>query len=346
MKPSSLRRVNHTQRQKGIALMGTGPSAPVDLRSWCAGPAFDGLTRRAVEMAAPEAAACDAHFEALKDAFRAEWREERAEYLASLPALELARRDLRGANLARAFLPGADLAAIQLEGANLHLVVLEGALLFGAQLRDANLREARLENAFLLDGDLRSASLLQARLAGATFSGARLDGVELSGALMPGTDLSNSSLIEARLLGADLSGASFLGADLSGALMSGARLEGTVLSRARLSGAMLTDATLTDAQLIGADLRDTDWRGAAVGFVAAHGADFTGARNLTQAQLAHAIGDAGTRPPSGTAPDTGAPWHIAPCWREPPATLARMTGFASLYTATPAARLAADWVCD
>lgn len=289
---------------------------------------------------------CDAHFEALEDAFGTEWREERAEYLASLPALELADRDLRGANLARAFLPGADLEGIRLEGANLHLAVLEGALLFGAQLRDANLREARLENGFLLDADLRSATLLQARLAGAALSGARLDGAELSGALMPGTDLSNASLIEARLLGADLSSASFLGADLSGALMSGARLEGTVLSQARLSGATLTDATLADAQLIGADLRDIDWHGAAVGFVAAHGADFTGARNLTQAQLEHAIGNAGTRLPSGTAPDTGAPWHIAPCWREPPASLGRMTAFASLYTTTPAAKLATDWVCD
>jgi uncharacterized protein YjbI with pentapeptide repeats len=289
---------------------------------------------------------CDAHFEALEDAFRAEWREERAVYLASLPALELVRRDLRGANLARAFLPGADLERVRLEGANLHLAVLEGASLFGAQLGDANLREARMENAFLFDADLRGAVLLQARLAGATLSGARLDGAELSGTLMPGADLSSASLIEARLHGSDLSGANFLGADLSGALMSGARLEGTVLSQARLSGATLHEAMLTDVQLVGADLRHTDWRGAAIGFVAAHGADFTGARNLTQAQLARVIGDDRTRLPSGPASDTGAPWRLASCWREPPPTLARMTGFASLYTAKSASRLAADWVFD
>lgn len=113
--------------------------------------------------------------------------------------------------------------------------------------------------------------------------------------------------MKARLLGADLSGVNFLGVDLSGALMSGARLEGSVLSQARLSGAMLNDATLTNARHIGTDLRDPDWRGATVGIVAAHGADFTGARNPAQAQLEHAIGDAGTQLPWGTAPDTGTP---------------------------------------
>ncbi|HEX6500480.1 MAG TPA: pentapeptide repeat-containing protein [Micromonosporaceae bacterium] len=83
---------------------------------------------------------------------------------------------------------------------------------------------------------------------------------------------------------ADRRGADLIGADLRGADLSGANLRG-----AYLIGADLTGADLRLADVTGADLR-----AAKLG-----GADLRGALFVTQAQLDAAVGDAGTRLPSG-----------------------------------------------
>jgi uncharacterized protein YjbI with pentapeptide repeats len=83
------------------------------------------------------------------------------------------------------------------------------------------------------------------------------------------------------------------GADLIGARLAGADLKGANLRGARLVGADLGRADLTLADLTGADLRGADLRGA----------DLTSSLFLTQAQLAAAEGDTGTRlPPPLTRP--------------------------------------------
>ncbi|MCZ2829196.1 pentapeptide repeat-containing protein [Modestobacter sp. VKM Ac-2986] len=81
------------------------------------------------------------------------------------------------------------------------------------------------------------------------------------------------------------------GADLMGAALRGADLHGASLRGAYLIGADLRGADLRRTDLLGADLRAADLRGA----------DLTGALFVVQPQLTAAIGDAGTRLPTGLA---------------------------------------------
>jgi hypothetical protein len=86
-------------------------------------------------------------------------------------------------------------------------------------------------------------------------------------------------------------------ASLRFATLTGANLEG-----ADLSGADLTDARLDRANLANADLRDavldgTDFTGAKLTGATLGGVNLVKARNLTEAQLAEAMGDASTTLP-------------------------------------------------
>jgi pentapeptide repeat protein len=83
-------------------------------------------------------------------------------------------------------------------------------------------------------------------------------------------------------------------ASLRFATLSGANFEG-----ADLSGADLSDTRLDQANLANADLRDavldrTDFAGAKLTGTTLSGVNLSKARNLTQAQLAEALGDAST----------------------------------------------------
>jgi hypothetical protein len=100
--------------------------------------------------------------------------------------------------------------------------------------------------------------------------------------------------VDPDLRGADLSGANLRFADLSDAKMSHANLSGANLREARLIGTDLGLANLTGADLTGANLSDADLPGANLS-----GADLSYAKNLTQAQLDGACGDATTKLPEG-----------------------------------------------
>jgi len=83
-------------------------------------------------------------------------------------------------------------------------------------------------------------------------------------------------------------------ASLRFATLSGANFEG-----ADLSGADLSDTRLDQANLANADFRDavldrTDFAGAKLTGTTLSGVNLSKARNLTQAQLAEALGDAST----------------------------------------------------
>ncbi len=103
--------------------------------------------------------------------------------------LNLARTDLRGADLphahlerailSEAHLEGANLLGAHLQGANLVGADLEGAGLWEGHLEGANLGGAHLEGALLGEAHLGGAILIRARLEGAYFGGAHLEGVEL-----------------------------------------------------------------------------------------------------------------------------------------------------------------------
>jgi hypothetical protein len=106
----------------------------------------------------------------------------------------------------------------------------------------------------------------------------------LSGQWLVGEDLLKADLRSANLSDVELGGASLGGAKLGGADLSGADLSVADLSVARLSDANLSGADLFFADLSGADLTS---------------ANLSGVKNLIQAQLDKACGDADTTLPKG-----------------------------------------------
>ena len=97
--------------------------------------------------------------------------------------------NLRSANLSRASLANADLSDCDLENADLENADLKGASLAWANIRDANLR-----GACLIEADLRWADLRRANLSEADFRGANLAGADLRDAILMGADFRAAKL--------------------------------------------------------------------------------------------------------------------------------------------------------
>jgi hypothetical protein len=94
-------------------------------------------------------------------------------------------------------------------------------------------------------------------------------------------------------------------ASLRFATLTGANLEMADLSEADLSDARLEGANLSGADLSAAILDRADFAGAKFGRVNLAGASLLGARNLTQAQIDEALGDALTALPPHLARPAG-----------------------------------------
>jgi hypothetical protein len=125
----------------------------------------------------------------------------------------------------------------------------------------------RLAGAWLARRSLEGIDLREADLARVNFEGADLYKSNGSGANFHGARLKGAVLHRAIALEADFAGADFTGADLSSA-----DLRGSTFPRARFDGANLLGARFD-------------------------GADLSGALGLTDAQLAAALFDAGTKLP-------------------------------------------------
>ena len=138
-----------------------------------------------------------------------------------------------------------------------------------ADLRKADLHGANLAGVNLTDADLREAILSNANCRETNFLGADMRYADLSNA-----DASMSNLGVARLRHANMSKTQ----------LNGANLRGSDLAGARLCGAAFDEADLSGCNLLSTDLRQTD---------------ITGARGLTQAQVAKARADSSTRLPAG-----------------------------------------------
>ena len=176
-----------------------------------------------------------------------------------LSGADLSGRDLAGVSLVECDLAGADLAGASLEGADLTEADLTGANLSGANLRGAILHEAMLTDA----------TLAGAVLAGASLTDTDLEGVDLAGLDLSGCRGEAPDLSKANLEGADLRGTSLVAPDLSGAVLDGADLR----------GALLHDADLSEASAVGARFGGADLTGARGGTGAdLSGADLTGVR--------------------------------------------------------------------
>jgi uncharacterized protein YjbI with pentapeptide repeats len=162
-----------------------------------------------------------------------------------------------------------------------------------------NLRDLHLARVALLEADLTRANLEGADLTDAWLPMANLTDAGLAEASLTDANLVKANLTDAWLLEADLTRANLGGADLTGAWLPGANLTGADLKGTTLTGAYLKGTTLTGAVLTGADLTrawlgEADLRGSQLG-----GANLADAQDLTQAQLAAALGDAATRLPTG-----------------------------------------------
>jgi hypothetical protein len=131
-------------------------------------------------------------------------------------------RDRGQINLARSNLRGADLRKADLAGATFYKADLTGAVLLGAQAAHAVFRQTKLSNAILIGANLAGANLMEATLIGAHLKGADLTGANLTGAYLSGADLYD--------------------ADLTGAFLANADLTGADLDRANLQDANLADA--------------------------------------------------------------------------------------------------------
>ncbi|MEE1821615.1 pentapeptide repeat-containing protein [Streptomyces sp. BE20] len=132
--------------------------------------------------------------------------------------INLARTDLRGAELSGARLGNVDLYGAHLQGANLTKAHLEGANLVHAHLEGAILAEAHLEKANMVVIHLEEANLVGAHLEEAMLIAAHLERANLDGAHLVGSHLEMAHMDGARLEGARLIGAHLDGTRLEGAL--------------------------------------------------------------------------------------------------------------------------------
>lgn len=133
----------------------------------------------------------------------------------------------------------------------------------------------------------------------------------LAGADLRRADLAGSNVSHCNFLGSKLAGASLRGAILDESLMMALHLEKVDLAGASLRATNLTDAFLDDAVLANADLTFTvlvkasvkraDLSGATIHGTQLGGADLSGARGLTRAQLAGAETDNLTELPADLA---------------------------------------------
>jgi uncharacterized protein YjbI with pentapeptide repeats len=126
--------------------------------------------------------------------------------------VDLASRDLRGANLSSAILYKADLQKANLEFADLRNAVLHSAKLQGATLHQANLHDAELQGANLTNARAHGAIFAGAKLHAANLTGAKLIGANFAAAEFYGTradrgDFTAATLTRVKLYGADLGSA-------------------------------------------------------------------------------------------------------------------------------------------
>jgi hypothetical protein len=132
-------------------------------------------------------------------------------------------RDRGQINLARSNLRGADLRKADLAGATFFKADLTGAVLLDAQAALAVFRQAELSNAILMGANLAGANLIEATLIGARLKGADLTGADLTGADLTGADLYDADLTRAYLVNADLTGADLDRANLRDANLARAK---------------------------------------------------------------------------------------------------------------------------
>ncbi|MEJ0024182.1 MAG: pentapeptide repeat-containing protein [Alphaproteobacteria bacterium] len=187
-----------------------------------------------------------------------------------------------------------DLSARALTGARLADGKFGGSDFSRSTMLRANVSNSVFDEANFARADLSHAKLTNGKFVHVKFSGAVMTDAEANGAVLDRADFTNADLP------LPPSRASFAQASLKDARFLAARAQGASFLRAELRRADFTLAVLQRADFSGADLEKVAFDRADIS-----GANFIGARNLTQRQLHNACGDGETRLPPGLA--------VAPC---------------------------------
>ncbi|MEM8859529.1 MAG: pentapeptide repeat-containing protein [Chloroflexota bacterium] len=173
-------------------------------------------------------------------------------HIIEFQAVDLARANLRKADLTGAYLRKANLREVDLKWGKLRKVDLRESMLSHvnferADMEEADLRKAGLFKASLRGAKLKNANLIEAFLREADLKGTALNKAALNGAFLRKANLQQAILIRADLSGADLSEASLIGADLRQVDLSNADLRGANLSNADLRGADLQTSIFSNS---------------------------------------------------------------------------------------------------
>jgi uncharacterized protein YjbI with pentapeptide repeats len=177
---------------------------------------------------------------------------------------------------------------------NLYQANLSGLSLTRMDLRWADLRGANLSGARLGLAELYEAKLAHANLSGASLNFAKLHRADLGSANLSGTALFRAELIDAELPHANLSNANLESANLSGARLG---IDIPIGNNTVLDPESVVIEDLGGANLSGARLGFADLRGADLTQVDLSDANLSDVKNLTQAQLDKACGNANTKLP-------------------------------------------------
>jgi uncharacterized protein YjbI with pentapeptide repeats len=189
---------------------------------------------------------------------------------------------------------GCNKQLLQLDGSDLSSANLDGTFLSGTSFSAVN---------------LASANLRMSELVRTSFARADLSGANLEKSLSSRADFSGATLKGTRLVKAEFLRVSFDGADLSGADLSDGEFSRNSFAKANLSGANLSGAMLQRANFLGANLAGASFKRTYMYWARFAGVDLSQTKDLTQAQIDIACGDAQTKLPAGlTAP---AQWPCA-----------------------------------
>ena len=162
----------------------------------------------------------------------------------NLADANLVGTDLRGTLFDEAILSGADLSQADLREANLY-----GTHLYLATLKRTDLRQAYLEEAILTLADLTKARFCKANLRGAALDDSILHYADFREAILAGANMRCADLFGAILIKGNLTEADFTYADLTAVDFNGAWLNGTNFSQATLDAADFSNAIL-DATIL------------------------------------------------------------------------------------------------
>lgn len=208
------------------------------------------------------------------------------EFIPQWPALDLTRARIAQclpqliiANSPRDF-SNAMLAGVDFSGQ-----VLDGWKFTNAELFEANFNRSSLQAADLSAAKLQGAQLNNANLSGATLAGAFLsndDGGKISNAAaVKSAHLRNANLANTHLSGVDFSFVNLYGSNAAADSPCKVDNKGFTVGCASVHGAQMTGTTFDGAYLYGLDLTDVSATGASFKGSILAGADFSGARIVT-----------------------------------------------------------------